>query len=446
MPAGSSSILLPVYWISNRRILLMMTFTIVTLFPAMLESPLQHSILKKAQERGLISTRLVDPREYTVDRHRMTDDYPYGGGHGMVMKPEPLVAAIETVKAEMPRCKVILLSPQGRVFTQALAAELAKEQELVLVCGRYEGVDERVKAFIDDEISIGDYTISGGEPAATVVLDAVARLIPGVLGNTKSTGDESFSNGLLEYPQYTRPEEFRGMKVPEVLLSGDHERIRLWRHRKSVQLTGKRRPDLIRKLDLLPEEKQLICDKSAPVYVALLHHPVYDKNKQIVTTAVTNMDIHDIARSGRTYGIRGFYVVTPVKSLQRLALKIIDHWERGYGSEYNTTRKEALALARVKSTLDDVLIDLERECGEKPRIVVTSARPGGQRTSFAQLKDMLIDTTRPFLILFGTGWGLTETIISQSDYVLEAIEGCTDYNHLSVRSAAAIILDRLLGR
>jgi tRNA (guanine37-N1)-methyltransferase len=424
----------------------MVTFTIVTLFRAMFESPLNHSILKKAQEKGLISIVLVDPREYTIDRHRMTDDYPYGGGQGMVMKPEPLVAAIEDVKTKMPRAKVILLSPQGRVFNQALAAELAKEEELVLLCGRYEGVDERVKGFIDDEISIGDYTISGGEPAATVIIDAVSRLIPGVLGNAKSAGDESFSNGLLEYPQYTRPEEFRGAKVPEALLSGDHERIRQWRRQMSVQLTAKRRPDLIGSVDLSPEEQELIRNQRAPVYVALLHYPVYDKNRQIVTTAVTNMDIHDIARSGRTYGIKGFYVVIPVKALQRLALKIIDHWEHGYGSQYNATRKEALALVRVKNTLDDVLIDLEQEYGVKPRIVVTSARPGGQRTSFAQLQDMLVNTTHPFLIVLGTGWGLTETIISQSDYALEAVEGWTDYNHLSVRSAAAIILDRLLGR
>jgi tRNA (guanine37-N1)-methyltransferase len=424
----------------------MLTFTIVTLFPAMFESPLSHSILKKAQEKGLIAVGLVDPREYTTDRHRVTDDYPYGGGQGMVMKPEPLVAAIEDVKTKMPRAKIILLSPHGRVFNQALATELAKEEELVLICGRYEGVDERVKGFIDDEISIGDYTISGGEPAATVVIDAVSRLIPGVLGNAKSAGDESFSDGLLEYPQYTRPEEFRGAKVPETLLSGDHERIRQWRRQMSIQQTGKRRPDLVGRVDLAPEERELICNQRAPVHVALLHYPVYDKNRQIVTTAVTNMDIHDIARSGRTYGIKGFYVVTPVKALQRLALKIIDHWERGYGSQYNATRKEALALVRVKNTLDDVLIDLEQEYGVKPRIVVTSARSGGQRTSFAHIKDMLINTTHPFLIVLGTGWGLTETIIAQSDYVLEAIEGWTDYNHLSVRSAAAIILDRLLGR
>ena len=233
----------------------MLNFTVVTLFPQMFESPLAHSILKKAQEKGLISVRLVDPRDYTTDRHHVTDDYPYGGGQGMVMKPEPLASAIEDIRAQTPKAKVVLLSPKGAVFTQRMAAELAQKEDLVLVCGRYEGVDERVKSFVDEELSVGDFTLSGGEPAAIIVIDAVARLIPGVLGNEKSAGDESFSNGLLEYPQYTRPEDFRGMKVPEVLLSGDHERIRQWRREASIRLTLDRRPDLLAKATLTPEER-----------------------------------------------------------------------------------------------------------------------------------------------------------------------------------------------
>ena len=424
----------------------MLNFTIISIFPGMFDSPLGHSILKKAQDKGLITFNFIDPRDHTTDRHRVTDDYPYGGGQGMVMKPEPLVAAIEQAKDRSPGARVILLTPQGQVFTQDIARRLAGEESIVLVCGRYEGIDERVKAFVDEEISIGDYTLSGGEPAATVVIDAVARQVPGVLGNENSALDESFSDGLLEYPQYTRPEEFRGMKVPEVLLSGNHERIRQWRRQQSLALTRARRPDLFAKAshgaDEHPGEQPLL----APVYVALLHHPVYDKNGQIVTTAVTNMDIHDIARSGCTYGLSGFFVVTPVKPLQKLALKIIEHWESGYGSQYNATRKEALALARICDTLDDAIIAIERETGEKPVLVATSARRAPQRTSFAALRDMLQKKTRPFLILFGTGWGLTETILLQSDYVLAAVNGPGDYNHLSVRSAAAIILDRLLGR
>jgi len=419
----------------------MLKFTVITIFPRMLDAALGHSILKKAQEKGLIGVEQIDLRDYTSDRHHTTDDSPYGGGQGMVMKPEPLVAAIEAARRRNPNARVILLAPQGRVLTQSEAQRLAQEQEIVLICGRYEGIDERVKAFVDEEISIGDYTLSGGEPAANVVIDAVARLIPGVLGNQDSPLDESFSHGLLEYPQYTRPEEFRGMKVPDVLLSGDHQRIKQWRHERSVELTRERRPDLLE-----TSEKAQPAAAQAAVYLGLLHYPVYDKNHQVVTTAVTNMDIHDIARSGRTYGVRGFYVVTPVKALQKLALKIIDHWETGHGSQYNITRKQALEIARIANSLDDALIDIEREAGEKPTVIATSARPTKNRISFNTLRDMLNNKARPFLILFGTGWGLTETVFSQADYVLEAIEGYTDYNHLSVRSAAAIILDRLMGR
>ncbi len=426
----------------------MLSFTVITIFPRMFDSPLGHSILKKAQDKGLVKFSFIDPRDHTADRHRITDDSPYGGGQGMVMKPEPLVAAIEHARNQAPRARVILLTPRGQVFTQDIAQRLAREeQDVVLICGRYEGIDERVRAFVDEEISIGDYTLSGGEPAASVVIDAVARLVPGVLGNENSALEESFTDGLLEYPQYTRPEEFRGLKVPDVLLSGDHERVRQWRRQQSRAVTRERRPDLYaRAAHGPPPEPAGARSPSAPVYIALLHYPVYDKNGQVVTTAVTNMDIHDIARSGCTYCAAGFFVVTPVKALQKLARKIIEHWESGYGSQYNTTRKEALAIARICDTLDDAIIAIEREAGEKPFLIATSARPAHNRASFATLRDMLSKGTRPFLILFGPGWGLTETILLQSDYVLEAVEGRGDYNHLSVRSAAAIILDRLLGR
>ncbi|HEX9443213.1 MAG TPA: tRNA (guanosine(37)-N1)-methyltransferase TrmD [Candidatus Binatia bacterium] len=423
----------------------MVQFTVITIFPPMFDSPLAHSILKKAAEKGLISVNLIDPRDYTTDKHRTVDDAPYGGGQGMVMKPGPLVAAIEDAKKGLKRPRVILLGPQGRLFDQAQAERLAREEELILVSGRYEGIDERVKAFVDEELSVGDYTLSGGELPAMVVIDAVARLVPGVLGNAKSPEEDSFSDGLLEYPQFTRPEEFRGMRVPEVLVSGDHERIQKWRREQSVSLTRERRPDLLAKAPLAPGDKESGRARTGRIYIALLHHPVYDKNGQVVTTAVTNMDIHDIARAAKTYGLRGFYVVTPVKALKKLALKIMAHWETGYGAEYNHTRKEALALARVTDTLDDVILDVERECGQMPQIAVTSARKGPDRTPFARFRNMLQVDSAPFLILLGTGWGLTEEVLARSDYILEPIEGGTDYNHLSVRSAAAIILDRLLG-
>ena len=424
----------------------MVTFTVITIFPKMLDSALGHGLLKKAQEKGLIKVEMVNLRDYTTDRHHTTDDYPYGGGQGMVMKPEPLVAAIEDIRRQTQQARIVLLAPQGRVLSQQDALRLSQQERIALICGRYEGIDERVKTFVDEEISIGDYTLTGGEPAAAVVIDAVARLVPGVLGNENSATDESFVDGFLEYPQYTRPEIFRGMNVPEVLLSGDHERIKQWRRQKSLEITRKRRPDLFARARDKLEAAVRRSTAMATVYVALLHYPVYDKNGQVVTTAVTNMDIHDIARASRTYGVRGFFVVIPVKPLQKLARKIIEHWQVGYGSEYNVTRKEALSLTRICDTLDDAVIAIERETGEKPVMVVTSARAAENRTSFEALRDMLHKEIRPFLILFGTGWGLTEAIFAQSDYVLEPIAGGEDYNHLSVRSAAAIVLDRLLGR
>ena len=218
---------------------------ILTLFPGMVGPPLRESILGKAQERGFLRIGVTDIRSFATGRHRITDDCPYGGGAGMVMKPEPMVAAIEDARQRLPGARVLLLSPQGRRFDQPWAAELGGEQALVLVCGRYEGIDERVLDFVDGELSVGDFVLSGGEFAALSVVDAVARLRPGVLGNELSAKSESFEGGLLEYPQYTRPHEFRGMRVPDVLLSGDHQEVARWRATQALERTRRRRPDLL---------------------------------------------------------------------------------------------------------------------------------------------------------------------------------------------------------
>jgi tRNA (guanine37-N1)-methyltransferase len=220
---------------------------VLTLFPRMVAAPLEESILGKAREKGLLRVQVTDIREFAEGKHRVTDDVPYGGGAGMVMKPEPLVAAIEAAKARDPQARVVLMSPQGRRFDQQKAQDFATLGKLILVCGRYEGVDERVLPSVDEELSIGDFVLTGGELAALAVVDAVARLVPGVLGNADSAGSESFTGeGLLEGPQYTRPPEFRGMKVPEVLLSGDHARIAAWRRDQALSRTRERRPDLLK--------------------------------------------------------------------------------------------------------------------------------------------------------------------------------------------------------
>jgi len=217
---------------------------VITIFPGMLKGFLGESMLKRAARQGLVRIRVIDLRRFAKGKHRTTDDRPYGGGPGMVMKPEPIFEAVESV-AE-PGAKVILMTPQGRKFSQAVAGELARERHLVFVCGHYEGVDERVsEALVNDEISIGDYVLTNGVLPAAVVIDAVTRLIPGVLGGEGATEQESFRESLLEYPQYTRPPEYRGMKVPEILLSGDHEEIARWRREQALARTRRRRPDLL---------------------------------------------------------------------------------------------------------------------------------------------------------------------------------------------------------
>lgn len=248
-----------------------MRFDILTLFPEICASYLQESILKRAQASGLLRVHLHNIRDYAADRHKITDDLPYGGGGGMVLKPEPVFAAMEAVMKEwrlengdsisIPQSPVILLTPQGRTFTQAVARELAQHRRIALICGRYEGFDERIREHLaTDEISIGDYVLTGGELAALVVVDAVARLLPGALGDPTGAEDDSFASGLLEYPHYTRPPDFRGWKVPEVLLSGDHARIARWRRQAALRRTFLRRPDLLLRLKLAEDERRFLAD------------------------------------------------------------------------------------------------------------------------------------------------------------------------------------------
>ena len=222
-------------------------FDIITIFPGMFESPLNESILKRARDEGLLEITLHDLRDYTLDKHRRVDDCPFGGGVGLVMNVEPIVRAIEAVGENRPGARTILLSPGGQSFDQKMAWELSREENLIFVCGRYEGVDERVLNFVDSAVSIGDYVMAGGEVPAMVIVEAVSRLIPGVVGDENSIIEESFEGNRLEHPQYTKPREFRGLKVPEVLLSGHHRKIQDWQREEALKKTAAIRPDLLEK-------------------------------------------------------------------------------------------------------------------------------------------------------------------------------------------------------
>ena len=235
----------------------MIRFDVLSIFPEMLISPLSFSLLKKAQEKGLVEVSMHDIRDWAEDKHKMTDDAPYGSGCGMVMKVEPVERALTAIKNPEKEALVVLMTPQGETLDQEIAKELAEKEQVIIICGRYEGVDERIREHLTDrEISIGDYILTGGELSALVLIDAVSRFIPGVLGNSESTLSESFSHGFLEYPQYTRPAEYKGWKVPEVLVSGNHAEIERWRRYESLKRTYKRRPDLLEKTELSEVDKK----------------------------------------------------------------------------------------------------------------------------------------------------------------------------------------------
>jgi tRNA (guanine37-N1)-methyltransferase len=239
-----------------------MRFDVLTLFPPIFASPLQESILKRAIDAGRLTVAVRNIRDYAVDKHHVTDDVPYGGGGGMVMKPEPIFAAAEAALSRDPAARppIVLLTPQGRLFTQSVARELAEQDWIVLICGRYEGVDERVRQYLaTDEISIGDYVLTGGELPALVMIDAVTRLLPGVLGDPGATMDDSHADGLLEYPHYTRPADFQGHAVPDVLVSGHHAEVARWRREQSLRRTWERRPDLLTQAKLVQADREFLA-------------------------------------------------------------------------------------------------------------------------------------------------------------------------------------------
>lgn len=235
-----------------------MIFDVLTLFPGLFASPFADSILGKAVDRGLIRIGVHNLRDWSEGRHKVTDDTPYGGGEGMVLKPEPVARALADLKSAHPTSKVLLMTPQGKPFRQGVALDLAAEEGLIFVCGRYEGVDERVRAWVDEELSLGDFVLTGGELAAMAMIDAIARLLPGVLGNRDSSLSDSHADGLLEYPQYTRPAEFMGMRVPDVLLSGNHAAISAWRRREQLRRTLQRRPDLLEQAVLDARDRAML--------------------------------------------------------------------------------------------------------------------------------------------------------------------------------------------
>ena len=415
-----------------------MKITVITAFPELMRNYLASSVLGRGIAAGKLEAEVVDIRGFSEGSYRQIDDYCYGSG-GMMLMAEPLAKAVESVSGGA-KPYVVYPSPQGVRLHQELVEDLARKEHLVIVCGHYEGVDERfTEKYVDMEISLGDFVLTGGEMPAMAIVDAVSRLIPGVVGSESSVEEDSFYSGMLDTPHYTRPAEWRGERVPEVLMGGDAKAIERWRRRQSVERTLDRRPDVAGRAGLIPW-------LSGGAYVMEVHYPVLDKRGEKSSTAITGMDLHDIARACRTYGIKKYLLVTPIAQQREMAKRIAGHWTSGWGADYNPDRREAFSTLKIFASVQKAIAWAE-EKEKKPvfKIATTAKRHEGAQHWLTLKREILRRDHSP-LFIFGTGWGLHDEVMDMADAVMTPIIGGKDgWNHLSVRSAVSITLDRFFG-
>jgi tRNA (guanine37-N1)-methyltransferase len=428
----------------------MANFHLITLFPEFFDSPLRTGLLGQARQRGLVGFSFHNPRDFSANKFRHTDDRPYGGGPGMVMQGAPVAAALRDVARPG---RILLLSPGGRPFTQSFAEELAGERDITLVCGRYEGLDARLgHIFPLTPVCVGEAVMSGGETAALAVIEATARLVPGFMGKAESAGDESFAGGLLEYPHYTRPAELEGHHVPGILLTGHHARIARWRRNMSLAATLNMRPDLLASAPLNREDAAALADvpRERPgrnLSFCLLHSPVILDKKNSGISSLTNLDIHDIARISRSYLMGPFYVVTPLSDQRRLLGDILRYWTCGPAAAANPDRAQALSSVCSAASLEEAAARLGEYAGAPPRLVASSASWPAKKNAPVPLAPRAVrDWCRngPVLLCLGTARGLAPEVFTRCEGVLRPLRFLDD-NHLSVRSAAAVFADRILG-
>lgn len=428
-----------------------MKISIVSVFPDLYRPFLDTSLIKRAQEKGAISFDLADFFSFVAPKERI-DAPTFGHGAGMLIKPEVVEKAINAKETIHGKAYKIFFSPHGKKVDQEYLRTLAKTLEgvghLMLIAGRYEGMDARVEEeYADEVLSIGDYVLMGGDLPAMVLLEGVLRFMPGIVGKQESVESDSFSGALVDYPEYTEPATWQDKAVPEVVRSGNHAAIAAWRADQALERTLLGHFDWFRSRDLPSALKKQALEKIPNHYVALMHNEVITGDgDRVGTTSVTSLDIHDIARSAKTYGIKHYYLVTQLLDQQKIVRKLLDFWQTGSGVEYNASRHAAVKQVDVISSFDQVLQEIEQKEGAKPIVIATSARLSdhpGQITFHDQ--GVVWRHKRPVLLIFGTGKGLSQAILDRCDFLLVPVDGMSDYNHLSVRSAVAIILDRWLG-
>ncbi|MBT6795711.1 tRNA (guanosine(37)-N1)-methyltransferase TrmD [bacterium] len=427
-----------------------MIFNILSVFRELIKPSLKYGVLSKAIKKNKIKVNIFSYSDYLNDGDRL-DDKQFGGEPGMVIKYQNASRAINAIKKSNPKTKVIFLTPKGKKLDNNLAKEMSKMGNISIICGRYEGFDERIiDQYSDLEVSIGDYIVSGGEYPAVILMDSISRMVKGVIGNEESVENDSLSNSLLKHPVYTRPAELKVGKVPKLITGGNHKKIKNFNRQESILSTLKRREDLLETTDLKIDERELLRkvkrgDIKSNAYLALVHYPIQNIKGEVIKTSLTNLDIQDIARTCMSYGIKKYYITHPVKEQRELAKNVLDYWEKGINMKNDSTKHKALENIEIKNSISDAIKAIKKIHGKKPKIVATDGRIMHNMVNYSDIRRNLNTDDSPYLFLFGTGWGLTKEVLDNADYILKPVGSYYEYNHLSVRSAVAIILDRIFG-
>lgn len=428
-----------------------MNISLITVFPDLYTPFLQTSLIGRAQHNDLVHFDVNSYFSYVQPKERI-DAPTIGPGPGMLLRPDLIEKFVDEKEKKYGKAFKIFFSPQGKKLDQFLLKSIAqKAQEtkhLMLFPARYEGMDARVEEeYADLVISLGDFVIMAGDLPAMVLLEGVIRLLPDVVGNIESLERESFSGPFVDYPEYTMPLVWKNREVPEILRSGNHGAIAQWREQNAAEKSVKYHFEWLRSSKMTDHQMHLAKQCIPPHYCVLMHDEVMLPGNQVGTTSVTSLDIHDIARSVSTYGLQEYYIVTPLSDQQKIVNRLLEFWKTGVGIEYNPHRHEAVSKVHVIESLDEVIANIEKKEGKKPLLIATSARSnesGAQRITYYD-QSKVWQENRPVIFLFGTGRGLAPSVIQKCDFLLLPIEGFAEFNHLSVRSAAAIIFDRWLG-
>ncbi len=428
----------------------MARISILSVFPTLYDEFLKTSLVKRAQLEQKIMFDSAGFSSFCEPKERI-DGPTAGHGEGMAIRPEVIERAVIAQELLHGKAFKIFVTPQGKKLTPRIAQKIASiiqnNEHVMFVAGRYEGIDERAhEEYADLEVSIGDYVLMGGDLPVMVILEASLRYIDGIVGRKASVDKDSFAGAFVDYPTYTvPPRQWKARSIPDVLLSGNHAAMEAWRTSVAVRKSVIGHFDWVRSHVNSNQDKALVAKALPSHYVALLHDKVLVQNGVVGTSSVTSMDIHDIARSSKTYGIKEYFLVTPLKDQQKIVETMLHFWHTA-GVEYNENRSNAVGLVSLRESLESVVAEIEAKEGIKPLIIGTAARAMGDIELISYHDQEIVwEHGRPVLFIFGTAKGLCQEVLKGCDYLLMPVEGFSSFNHLSVRSAVAIILDRWMG-